>query len=85
MNYITIDQTLLARLRDVAEPVELRDADGNVIGQFTPVRSTEEQALYEKARSLFDPAELDRRLREQQGKGVSLNELWDRLAAEEKT
>jgi hypothetical protein len=85
MNYITIDQALLARLREVAEPVEVRDETGNVIGFFAPARPAEEQALYEKARGQFDPAELERRLREQRSKGVPLKELWDRLAAGEKT
>jgi hypothetical protein len=41
--------------------------------------SAEEIALYEKAKQLFDPAETERILRDQRGKGVPLAEFWKQM------
>jgi hypothetical protein len=62
VNYLTIDTEFCDHLRGVLETVELRDASGKVLGHFTPLVSAEERALYEKAKTLFDPAECQRRL-----------------------
>lgn len=79
MNYLTIDPEFCDHLRGVLETVELRDASGKVLGHFTPLVSAEELALYEQAEVLFDPVEVERRLKEQAGKGVSLAEIMQRL------
>jgi hypothetical protein len=84
MNYLTIDAEFCDHLRGVLEAVELRDAGGKVLGHFTPLISEEERALYEKAEALFDPIEVERRLKEQTGKGVSLKEIMRRLQSQEK-
>ena len=83
MNYLTIDAEFCDHLRGVLETVELRDASGKVLGHFTPLVSVEELALYKKAETLFDPAEVERRLKEQSGKGVSLAEIMQRLRSQE--
>jgi hypothetical protein len=64
MNYLTVDAEFCDHLRGVLETVELRDASGKVLGHFTPSISAEERALYEKAKKLFDPTEIQRRLDE---------------------
>jgi hypothetical protein len=60
MNHITADDALLARLGGIVGPVEIQDENGKVIGHYTPVRTPEEAALYEKARALFDFEEAKR-------------------------
>jgi hypothetical protein len=82
MNYLTIDPEFCDHLRGVLETVELRDASGKVIGQFTPSISAEERALYEKAKTLFDPAEIERRL-EKTDKRVPHEEVMRRLCERE--
>lgn len=83
MNYLTIDDEFRDHLRGILDPVELRDSDGKVLGQFVPFVSAEELALYEKAKTLFDPMEVERRLKAQAGKGVSLEEIMQRLRSQE--
>ncbi len=83
MNYLTIDPEFCDHLRGILETVELRDASGKVLGHFTPSISAEERALYEKAKTLFDPAEVERRLREGAGKGVPFAEVMRRIQSKE--
>jgi hypothetical protein len=68
-------QDLLAKASDV---VEIRDSAGTLLGYFTP-RSTSDVSLYQRARKLFDVAEMQRRLRDEHGKGSSLEEVMNRL------
>lgn len=82
MNYLTIDAEFGDHLRGVLETVELRDASGKVLGHFTPLVSPEERALYEKAKTLFDPAEIQRRL-EKTDKRVPHEEVMRRLGERE--
>jgi hypothetical protein len=79
MNYITLDDEFCCRLRGLLETVELRDAGGKLLGHYTPFVSAEERAAYEKAKTLFDPVEIERRMKEGAGKGVSLKEIMQRL------
>jgi hypothetical protein len=44
----------------LTDEAEIRDADGSVIGYFTP-RAVAERKRHEQARALFDPAEGNRR------------------------
>ncbi|MGH7170055.1 MAG: hypothetical protein ACRELG_07255 [Gemmataceae bacterium] len=82
MNYLTIDAEFCDHLRGVLETVELRDASGKVLGHFTPFISAEERALYEKAKTLFDSAEIQRRLAEAD-KRVSHEDVMRRLCEQE--
>jgi hypothetical protein len=60
MNYLTADESMLARLRGIVEPVEIRDPAGKLLGRYTPVLTPEEEAAYARAAELFDLEELDR-------------------------
>jgi hypothetical protein len=82
MNYLTIDTEFCDHLRGVLKTVELRDANGKVLGHFTPSISAEERALYEKAKTLFDPAEIQSRL-EKSDKRVPHEEVMRRLGERE--
>jgi hypothetical protein len=60
MNYLTVDDSMLAHLRGIVEPTEIRDANGIILGRYTPVLTPEEEAAYARAATLFDQEELDR-------------------------
>ncbi len=75
MNYLTIETEFCDHLRGVLEPVELRDARGKILGHFTPAVSAEELAMYEKAKRLFDPAEIKRRKEAEHGRGHTTEEV----------
>ncbi len=81
MNYITADDALLDRLRGLTEATQIRDPSGKVLGTYTPFMSAEEEALYERAMKLFDPAETERRLREEKGTARPFSEVIKRLEA----
>jgi len=82
MSTVTVEPLLEKWLEQLKEVTEIRDNKGNVIGTFTPNVSTEEQALYEKVKKLFDPAETERILREERGKGIPLAEFWKKMESE---
>jgi len=84
MGHIIADGTMHDHLRGILEPVEIRDPSGKVLGHYTPAVSPEEKAMYQKARALMDPAELNRRLTEEKGTGRSLAEILARLPGAEK-
>jgi hypothetical protein len=67
MNHLTADQPLLERLAGIVDPVEIRDPGGNVMGTYTPALSPEEREAYRQAAALFDPEELDRIEKTDQG------------------
>ncbi len=79
MRYLTADESLEDLLRGVVEPVEIRDATGRVLGHYAPAVSAEDTALYEKAKKLFDPAELERRKQTPRGEGYSFGEVLRHL------
>jgi hypothetical protein len=62
---VTVDQVLEAQLRAEAEPLELCDTGGRVIGHFIPVT---ESSGYEGIDSPTPAAELDRRRHEENGR-----------------
>ncbi len=79
MNHIIADESVLDFFLGLVEPVEVRDETGQVLGHYTPLVSPEEAALYEKAKTLFDPTETARILAEERGQGRPLEELWRQL------
>ena len=84
MNHITADETLLARLRGITGPVEIRDESGKPVGRYIPVPTPEEEAaLYEQARKLFDFEEAKRVAATERGQGRPLAEILRRLQSEE--
>ena len=80
MSTITADPVLLSALKQMNDVTEIRDADGNVVGVFAP-RITEESYLVEKVKGLVDFAELERRKKEEHGKGITTAELLKKLEA----
>lgn len=82
MSTITADLTMKSVLSQVKDVAEIRDADGNLLGLFTP-HTAEESELYKHATKLFDPAELERRKREEAGSGLPLEEVWKNIRAKE--
>lgn len=87
MSYLTADNPLLDRLRGIVEPVEIRDPNGKVLGHYTPVMTPEVAALYEKAKALFGPEELEeaeRAAAAERGQGRPLSEILQDLQAMEK-
>jgi hypothetical protein len=84
VGHIVADEEMEWRLRGIIEPIEIRDSSGKLLGHYIPFVSLEERARYEKARELFDPVEIERRLREEGGKGIPLSEFSARMHAQEK-
>jgi hypothetical protein len=84
MSTITADTSVQQWLAQLKEVTEIRDAQGNVFGIFTPQELAEEELLYERAERLFDPVEMKRRLREEQGTAVPFEEVLKRIKAREK-
>lgn len=60
MNVLKADEALAARFRGVVEPLEVRDVDGAILGQYIPHVPAEIAAIYERADEIFDSRELDR-------------------------
>lgn len=85
MSTIIADPTVQQWLAQLADVTEIHDAQGNLLGLFTPKPLVEEQMIFQKAMQLLDPVEIERRLREEHGKGAPLAEVWKRLAALEKS
>ncbi|MEI6636141.1 MAG: hypothetical protein WCO99_06215 [Planctomycetota bacterium] len=74
---LTIDKVLEAKLLGEAEPLELCDAGGRVIGHFIPVADASRYAGVEVP---TPSEELDRRSREEIGRPLAeiLRDLQDR-------
>jgi hypothetical protein len=74
---LTIDKVLEAKLLGEAEPLEVCDAGGRVIGHFIPVADA---SRYAGVESSTPSEELDRRSREEIGRPLAeiLRDLQDR-------
>ena len=83
MNHITADQAMSDHLRGILEAVEIRDANGKLLGTYTPYVSPEERAAYENVRARLDLDELKRRKEEGQGKAKPFAEMIRRLESGE--
>ena len=82
MYHLTADQELLERLAGIMEPAEIRDANGKVIGRFTPVFADENDKS-ERAARYFDLADAERDLAEGRDEWSTLEEVWKRIRAGE--
>lgn len=78
MSTITADPNMKSVLSQATGVTEIRDANGNLMGIYTPTVS-EESLLVEKAKSVVNREELERRKREESGKGITTEELVRRL------
>jgi hypothetical protein len=79
MTQITVDQALQQRLGGLAEPLELRDANGQILGHYLP-EAEYKKIVYGSLEIPFSDEEVARR-RAQTG-GCSLREIWDRVGQE---
>jgi hypothetical protein len=70
MSRITIDAALSEQLRGLAQPVELCDASGKVLGRYVPTPTVKDPRMEPQ----IDDAELERR-KLQDGKGRTLSEI----------
>ena len=84
MSTFTTDANVANALSQLKEITVIHDPSGRVVGVFMPKDLAEKQLLYEKAKQLFDPAEMERRLREERDKGIPLQEVWKQIRAREK-
>jgi hypothetical protein len=82
MYHLTADQELLERLAGLMEPAEIRDANGKVIGRFTPVFADEKDKI-ERTERYFDLAGAERDLAEERGPMITHAEAWKRIRAGE--
>lgn len=81
MSVITASESLVFELGCLTGPTEIRDAQGNLLGCYTP-DAERIRALYERARAHFDPEELRRR-KEANNPGYSLAEVFEHIRAME--
>jgi hypothetical protein len=77
MTRILADDLLRSKLNNLAEKLEICDADGNILGFFVPADNDKD--LYRDIRlpAHVTPEEIGRRI--QQGGGRSLAEIWKDL------
>ncbi len=64
------EQSLLKDLRSFAEPVEVLDANGKLLGLFVPANLERGKQLYEEMDARTDWAELERRCARKRGRAV---------------
>jgi hypothetical protein len=82
MYHLTADQELLERLAGIMEPAEIRDANGKVIGRFTPV-FVDENDKNERAARYFDLADAERSLAQEPEQEFTHAEVWERIRSGE--
>jgi hypothetical protein len=79
MNTLTADTSLQQSLSNLSGLTEVRDAQGIVLGYFSPA-SQKSPEVYAQAAAHFDPDEMKRRKLSQE-KGRSTSEVLSRIAA----
>lgn len=75
MTKILVDETLRTKLHDLTQPLELCDAEGHILGRFTPVL---DPALYD-LEPPFTEEEIKQRLLEKGGKTYTTAEVLAHL------
>lgn len=82
MNTLTADTSLQHSLASVSGLTEVRDAQGIVLGYYSPATHTS-PAAYAEAAAHFDPVEMQRR-KSSQAQGRTTNEVLSRIAMSDK-
>ena len=72
------DETILAWLGQAREKAEVRGPAGQLLGYFEP-RVESEAEKYERARRLFDPVEIERRMGEEKDQGLTYEQVKEHL------
>jgi hypothetical protein len=83
MSYVTADDATVARLKDVREPIEIRDGAGNVLGRFTPTLSLDQATRQDQVGVLFDLEEARRVFAAERHLGRPLSDIWRDLYSKE--
>ena len=73
------DNSLVKDLRLYAEPVEVLDPSGNVLGLFVPMGRPRADQANESAAGRIDWEEIGRRHKSETGQGRRLYEIYERL------
>jgi len=82
MIQLTADNdSLLKDLRLLAEPAEVLDPSGELLGTFIPANAERAKRLYEETDSRIDWSEMERRSKEEAGQGRRLYEIYERMKA----
>jgi hypothetical protein len=76
MSVITVSPAVEALLSKLDEPTEIRDANGNLIGNFTPARF--QAKVCHEAAAQFDPQEMKQR-KESHQRGYTTGEVLAHL------
>jgi hypothetical protein len=89
MTKVTLDEALRAKLNGLGDEVEICDADGQPVGYFVPAARytavmTERKWHYDYVmkKCPISDEELERRRREEKGKGRTLAEIWKDLGVQ---
>jgi hypothetical protein len=77
MTKVTLDEQMRAKLNGLNEELEICDTDGRTVGHFVPPDQYREMLYaWAESQSGITMEELDRRRREEKGKGRTLAEIW---------
>ena len=76
MTEVTLDQNAISQLGTAEDYLQLRDAQGHVLGYFVPMQSSSPQVL-SGAKSRISPEEAERRFREEPTRPLS--EFWTEM------
>jgi hypothetical protein len=80
MTIVTVGEAVQVCLGGLTEPVELRGADGSLLGYFTPVKEGTAED-YAAARAHFDP-EVIRKRKSDPGPWLSTEEVIRRMESQ---
>lgn len=72
------NEAVQAFLGQAKEKVEIRGTQGELLGYFEPRQETEEE-LYERAKKLLDPAEIERRMATEKDQGYTFEQVMEHL------
>ena len=78
MSTLIADINMQLALSQIKVATEIRDTSGNVMGIYTP-KELDDSHLVESVKKLVDFKELERRKREEAGKGITTDELLRKL------
>jgi hypothetical protein len=78
MDTVTADENIRAWLRQMTERTEIRAATGEVLGTFEP-RQEDVDEVYDRAKKLFDPAEIERRMATEKDQGYTFEQVMEHL------
>jgi len=78
MATLTASESIQAWLGQVKERTEIRALNGEVLGTFEPRRESEEE-IYERAKTLFDPTEIERRMVTEKDQGYAFEQVMEHL------